>query len=500
MAYKWRALLAVTFGTYMATMDFSIINVALPTLSDEFDRPPDVVVWASLTASLVSTGLTLTAGRAGDLFGRKRIYLVGWVIFGFGLVLASIAQNIETLIAFRAIQAVGVAMALGTGNAIITQAFPDHERGKALGIVGSVVGAGLMTGPIVGGILLGVGDWRALFWLRIPIVIIALAIAAWLIREPSDERPPGKLDIPGAITLFAFLAAALLAVNRGQAWGWSSPQILGLFAVSVASFVAFIRIETRSASPVLALALFKRPTFSIAIGALILSFLGQSASLFLLPFYLVEVRDYSTVQTGLILATIPSMMLLLSAYSGQISDRYGFRHQTTVGIGLVALGLLSLSTLGADTTAPWIMGRLAVLGIGTAIFMSPNSSDVMGSVPRSMLGTASASLATGRTVGTSAGLAITGAVLVFVASDSAGIDSVQNARDLPPEALLDGIRVAFLVASGLSLLGVIASSLRPPTVRVRMGPPPGGAGAQATEGAQAEATPTAAGVPGDGGG
>lgn len=498
LPYKWRAMLAVNFGTFMATMDFSIINVALPTLADEFDRPPDVVVWASLTASLVSTGLTLTAGRSGDLFGRKRIYMTGWMVFGVGLVLASVAQTIEMLIAFRALQAVGLAMALGTGNAIITEAFPDEERGKALGLVGSVVGAGLMTGPIVGGILLGFGDWRALFWLRIPIVLLAFGMAAWLIRDPDNERPAGKLDIPGAITLFGFLAAALLAVNRGQAWGWASPQILGLVTLSVLSLVAFIRIETRTASPVLALDLFKQRTFSISVGALILSFLGQSASIFLMPFYLIEVRDYSTVQTGLILSTVPAMMLLFSTYSGQISDRYHFRYQTTFGILLVAIGLLALSTVDGDTTAPWIMARLAIGGIGAAIFMSPNSSDVMGSVPRQMLGTAAASLATGRNVGSSVGLAISGAVLVFVAANSAGIDSVENARDLPPDALLDGIRVAFRVAAGLSLLGAIASSLRPPTQRPQMGPPAGRLAARPEDRPAPVAAPSEAGVSGDG--
>lgn len=503
LSYKWRALIAVSFGTYMGTMDFSIINVALPTLSDEFNRPPDVVVWASLTASLVSTGLTLTAGRAGDLFGRKRIYLVGWVIFGVGLVLASFATNIETLIAFRAIQAVGVSMAVGTGNAIITQAFPDNERGKALGLVGSVVGAGLMTGPIVGGILLGFGDWRALFYLRVPIVLLAFVLATTMIRDDrGDEREPGKLDIPGAITLFGFLSTALLAVNRGQSWGWTSPQVVSLLAVSVISFIAFVRIEQRTTSPVLSLALFKNRAFSISVGSLILSFLGQSASIFLMPFYLIEVRDYSTLQTGLILSTVPLMMLLLSTWSGQISDRRGYRHQTTVGILIVAVGLLSLSTVDADTTAPFIMLRLAIGGIGSAIFMSPNSSDVMGSVPRSMLGTASASLATGRNVGTSVGLAISGAVLVFVAANAAGLDSVENARDLPADALLDGVRASFRVAAGLSLLGAIASAMKPPPVRAGHGPAGGAPASRPAQDATPSSTqapaPTEAGVSGDG--
>lgn len=464
MQYKWRALIAVSFGTYMGTMDFSIVNVALPTLSEEFDRPPDMVVWVSLIASLVATGLTLVAGRGGDLYGRKRLYLAGWVVFGTGLILASLASTIEMLLGFRALQAVGVALVSANGNAIVTEAFPDNERGRALGIVGSVVGAGLMTGPIVGGILLGFGDWRALFWMRVPIVLLAMVLAITMIREKHGDHAVRKLDIPGSITLFAFLSLTLLAINRGQAWGWTSPTIIVLLLGGLLSFVAFIRIEIGSDSPVLSLALFRVRSFSVAVASLIISFLGQSATLFLVPFYLIQVRGYSTVQMGLILATVPSMMLLLSSYSGQIADRHGFRYQTTLGIAIVAAGMLAMSTLDADTTAPWIMARLALMGIGSAIFMSPNSSEVMGSVPRSMLGTASASLATGRNIGTAVGLAIAGAVLVAVSTSSAGVGEVASARDLPPEALLEGIRAAFLVAFGFSCAAVLVSLLRPASI------------------------------------
>jgi len=150
MAYKWRCLIAVCFGTFMATMDFSIVNVALPTLSREFDRSPDTVVWATLISSLVVTGITLTAGRVGDLYGRKRVYITGWMIFTVGMAIAGFAQTIEQLIAFRFFQAIGVSLAMANGNAIVTDAFPPEERGQALGTTGSVVGAGLMSGPIIG--------------------------------------------------------------------------------------------------------------------------------------------------------------------------------------------------------------------------------------------------------------------------------------------------------------------------------------------------------------
>jgi EmrB/QacA subfamily drug resistance transporter len=460
MPYKWQALIAVCFGTYMATMDFSIVNVALPTLSREFGRAPDTVVWATLVSSLVVTGLTLTAGRTGDLFGRKRIYIVGWVIFTLGMGLASLAQTIEQLIAIRFFQSVGVAMAIANGNAIVTDAFPDNERGRALGMTGAVVGAGLMSGPILGGLVLGLLDWRALFYLRVPIGLIAMTMAFLFIRDtPGQPAGSRKLDVPGAVTLFFTLSTILLAVNRGPAWGWSSPVILGLFGVGLTSFAAFLRVESRATSPVVSLALFKVRNFAVSVSSLVLNFAGQSAVTFLMPFYLLNVRDYSTAQTGLILATVPSMMLLLSPVSGLVSDRFGFRYQVTLGVTLVTVGLFSLATLGPETPTGLIMARLAVVGIGTSIFMSPNSATIMGSVPRTMLGTASASVATARNVGNAVGLAMASAILVAVATASAGLTGVRT-DNLPPEALLDGIRVAFVVAGAMSALAIAASSFR----------------------------------------
>jgi EmrB/QacA subfamily drug resistance transporter len=461
VAYKWQCLIAVGFGSFLATMDVSIVNVALPTLAREFNEAPNTVVWATLTSSLVVTGLTLTAGRMGDLYGRKRIYIAGWVIFTTGMALAGLAQNIEQLIAFRFFQAIGVALALGCGNAIVTEAFPDSERGTALGTTGAVVGAGLMSGPIFGGLILGVFGWQAIFYLRVPIGLVALTLAFFLIR-PSDgvERSGSrKVDIPGAIALFVTLSSGILAVNRGQSWGWASPVILGLFALSASALTAFLRIEARSASPVIALSLFRIRNFTVSILSLVLSFAGQSAVTFLMPFYLIKVKGYSTVHTGFILATVPCMMLLLSSISGRFSDRYGHRHQVTLGIAIACAGLASLATLAADTTTPMIMARLAVVGIGTAVFMSPNSSTIMGAAPRNMLGTASAAVATSRNIGNAAGLAMASAILVAVATSSAGF-AASRTDSLPPNALLDGVRVAFLVAAAVSSTAIVASTFR----------------------------------------
>jgi EmrB/QacA subfamily drug resistance transporter len=459
MEMKWRVLMAVGFGTYMATMDFNIVNVAMPTLAEEFDRSPDTVLWATLASNLVVTGLTLTAGRAGDLFGRKRLYVLGWVIFTAGMGIAGAAQSIEQLIAFRFFQAIGVALAIANGNAIVTDAFPSHERGRALGTMGAIVGAGLMSGPIFGGFILSALSWHWIFWLRVPIGLAAMAAAFIFIHEEKKVPSGQKLDIPGAIALFFALSGALLAVNRGDSWGWVSPVVLALFASSAVATVAFIRIEMHSRSPVVSLTLFKIRSFSASVVALVLNFLGQSASIFLMPFYLVEIQGYSTAKTGLIIATVPLLMLLLSSLSGYASDRWNFRYQTTIGSALVMLGLLSLATLEVDTPVAGVVVRLAIIGVGTSIFMAPNTSAIMGSVSRDMLGTASAATATGRNIGNAVGLAMAGAILVGVGSAAAGISGI-DAADLPPDALLDGINAAFLAAGCVTGLAVISTFFR----------------------------------------
>ncbi|MCA9851045.1 MAG: MFS transporter, partial [Dehalococcoidia bacterium] len=261
------------FGTFMATMDFSIVNVALPSFSDEFDRSPDTVVWATLGSSLVVTGLTLTAGRAGDLYGRKRVYLAGWAILTLALTAASFAQSLEQVIALRLVQAVGVSLAIANANAIVTDAFPDSERGRALGTITSIVGAGLMSGPILGGFILEIADWRAIFYARIPVGILAIVMGILEIHEEPREREASrKLDLPGAVLLFTALTSMLVSVNRGQSWGWTSPVIIGLAVGGVALLVVFLRVEARVASPILSLTLFRMRTFASSIASLMLNF------------------------------------------------------------------------------------------------------------------------------------------------------------------------------------------------------------------------------------
>ena len=462
MPYKWRVMIAVGLATYMATMDSSIVTIALPTFSRVFHASPNTVLWLSLGVMLTTTGLTLTLGRLGDLLGRRRIYLAGLVIFTAGLGVAGLAQSFPQLLAVRIVQACGGAMVLANGTAIVTAAFPAHERGRALGINSAIVGAGLMSGPVVGGVLLESLDWPALFYMRIPVGMLALA-ASWRILEDTPPAHVGerRLDIAGAAALFATLSTLLLAVNRGQAWGWRSPAILGLFALAAVSLPVFLRIESRAPSPVVALSLFRDRLLVASLLSQVLNFVAQAAVTLVMPFYLIYVLGYSPARAGLVLISVPLLMLLLSPFAGALSDRVGSRLLATVGVVLVSLGLLSLATLGTDTPAPLVMIRLTLIGAGTALFGPPNNSTVMGRVPPSMLGTGASMIATGRNVGQSVGLAMAGAVFTAVAASHAGVSAAAARPDhLPPDAVLAGVRAAFAVSTAISLGAVTASFFR----------------------------------------
>ncbi|MFW6056664.1 MAG: MFS transporter, partial [Chloroflexota bacterium] len=224
--YKWTALVVVAVGTLAITLDEGAVRIVLPELGTDFGARPDDVVWVWLIYMLMGAGLVLTFGRLGDALGRKRIYAVGLALFTVGLTLSSIATSLTQLVGVRALQATGMAMTVAMSNAIVTASFPVEERGRALGIMGTVVSIGLLTGPATGGTLLDWMGWRAVFYARIPVGLLALALTLLLRSEPP-ERKHRAFDLAGSGTLFAGLASVLVAINRGQSSGWTSPFVIG---------------------------------------------------------------------------------------------------------------------------------------------------------------------------------------------------------------------------------------------------------------------------------
>ncbi|MFN8557643.1 MAG: MFS transporter [Dehalococcoidia bacterium] len=461
MAYKWRVLLTVGIGTYMATMDSSIVNIAIPTLARVFGASPNTALWASLAFILTVTGLTLTLGRVGDLFGRKRIYVGGFAVFTTGMALCGFAPSLPLLVAARVLQACGSAMIVANGMAIVTSNFPPHERGKALGTTSAIVGAGLMSGPVIGGLLLEAFDWRAIFIVRLPLGLIGLMTAWRVLRDAPPADIDRRLDLPGGVTLFVALAALLVGVNRGQTWGWASPQIIALTLLAVSSLLLFVRIESLAANPVLAVSLFRNRMFSASVLNLALNFVATSSVSLMMPFYFLRVRGLTASATGLLMVSVPLLMLVLSPIAGSLSDKAGPRLLGIVGVTFVTTGLASLTTLREAEPIVLVVARLALLGAGSAFFQTPNSSSIMGQVPRTMLGIGSGTIATGRNIGQSLGLAMAGTVFTSFAASAAGVGiAAAGAGPLPPSATLAGIHAAFTAAAALSLLSVAVSFVR----------------------------------------
>ena len=457
--YKWLALLVVAIGTYMSTLDSSIVNISFPILSNLFKTDPSTVLWVSLIYMLTIAGLMLTFGRIGDTIGRKRVYTLGFIVFSLGLALCSISQSIIQLILFRVVQAVGSAMTLASGTAIIAAAFPVRERGKALGIQGAVVGAGLMSGPALGGFLLDIFDWRAIFYLRLPVGVIGSIMAGLILKEQRVQGHRGAFDYGGALTLFGGLVLLLLGVNRGQALGWSSAPILTLFAVSILLLGSFLALERRVASPLVDLALFRNRLFAGSALSLNLSFVAYAAVTFLMPFYLMQAVGYSSAYAGLLLTTIPLMRLVVAPVSGWLSDNIGSRFLCPVGLSLMSLALFLLGNLTINSPVIDVVLRLAIMGLGSGLFEPPNNSSIMGTAPTERLGTASAMISTSRSVGMATGLAIAGAVFasrrLFYAAQLAPLSLAPEV--IQSKALVGGFHDALFVAAIICAAGILSS-------------------------------------------
>lgn len=474
---KWWVMLAVSMGIFLGTIDGSIVNVALPTLVDEFETSFAVVQWVVLGYLLTLATLTLPIGRLGDMVGKKRIYTVGFGIFTLFSVLAGLAPTIGWLIAARVFQAVGAAMLFSLGLAIVTEAFPPHERGRALGITGSIVSIGIVIGPSVGGLLIDGLSWRWIFFVNLPVGIIGTLTA---IRFVPDVPPPGKqrFDFFGGAAFFVALLSFMLALTLGQERGFSDVAVIGLLAVAAVALVAFIAIERRADQPMLDLSLFKNRLLSVNLVTGWITFIGIAGLLILLPFYLQDVLGYEPREVGLLLAAAPITLGIFAPVSGVLSDRVGPRPVTVAGLAILVVAYLFATTLDVDTTALHYIMVMIPIGIGMGVFQSPNNSAVMGSVPHHRLGVTSGMLAITRITGQITGIAVLGAI--WAARVAAITGSTGDASDAPATAqtaaLQDTILVVAVAMAGA--LALAAWGLRLERREQRAGEPatqPGGA-------------------------
>jgi EmrB/QacA subfamily drug resistance transporter len=460
MERKWLILTSVSLGSLMATLDGSIVNIALPAIETDFRIGLNSVEWVVVAYLLVVGSLLLPFGRLGEVLTFKRVYLAGFAIFTVASVCCGASPNAAMLVAFRVVQGVGAAMLMAMGPAIVAHTFQDHERGRALGLNGVSVAIGLSLGPALGGILTQVASWRAIFLINLPIGLLAILWAARVL--PSEK--PGKdqsFDVKGAALSGVALFALLLALSDGQEWGWTSPVVVGLFIAFVVLGAAFLRVERRSIQPMIDLALFKIRPFSAGLASVVVAFAGLFTATFLLPFLLEQGRGFSPIEAGLLLTPVPITMALVAPISGAASDRFGPRVLASTGMALMALSLVSLTQLPVDFALPDLVWRLVLLGVGQGMFMSPNSSAVLGSVPRPRIGTASGTLAQMRVNGQAVGIALSGAIVATrLPIHLADLGGGAPTAALRGVALAGAIHDAFAVAALVCCIGIVTSLIR----------------------------------------
>ncbi len=475
---KWVTLGIVGIGVFMATLDSSIVNISLPAIAQRFGVPLNgVVEWVVIAYLLAVAAVLLTLGRLADMIGHKPIWLAGLALFTLGSAMCGAAPTLGSLVGFRAFQGIGGAMLMAISPAMLTAAFPAEERGRALGLNAVIVALGVSTGPTLGGVLTETFTWRAIFYVNVPIGIAGVVAAALLLRRRVTRRR-GGFDPLGAALLALGLGALTLGLSFGEAWGWGSARLLWTLCVGAAAVTALLFVERRLADPIVDLSLFRNRLFAAANVSLVLSFLALFAVSFLLPFYLEELRDLSTLHAGLLLTPLPLTLALIAPFSGSLADRIGTRWLASSGLAVACLSLVLIGTLDAVTPLWRVVATLMLTGVGQGLFQSPNNSALMGSAPAHRQGVAAGLLATGRVVGQSVSVALAGAIFIGLggaeagarleglARTGAGVAAVGAPAAATPEALrhtfTHAFHVAFLVCAAIAAFGVIASLVRGP--------------------------------------
>jgi EmrB/QacA subfamily drug resistance transporter len=453
---KWYVMAAVSAGVFLATIDGSIVNIAVPRLKDIFDTDLAIVQWVVLAYLLTVTTLLLSVGRLADIIGKKSIYTVGFVVFTIGSALCAAANTVGWLIGFRVLQAVGAAMVMSLGPAITTEAFPASERGRALGIIGMAVSAGIITGPVLGGFLLKHYSWHWIFLVNIPVGVVGTMM---VLRFVPNIPPRGgqRFDIPGALTFFISLISLLLALTFGQQFTFTTGWIWLLLATWLGFLVLFLFIQWRSEQPMVDLRLFAEIDFSVGLITGFITFVLIGGVLFLMPFYLINIQGYDQFVAGQLLAVLPLSLGVAAPLSGWLSDRFGTRLITMIGLGVLVIAYSIVTQLDSETTAFGFVLVLLPVGIGMGIFQSPNNSAILGAVPTYRLGVASGLLAIARTLGQTTGIAVLNAVwasrvLVHTPDTVSG-----DATDAAPAAQVAGLHDTFLFATGLIVVALLIS-------------------------------------------
>jgi EmrB/QacA subfamily drug resistance transporter len=461
----------VCLGLFMTTLDASIVNIGLPSIARAFATPlSGALEWIIICYLVVIGGLLLTFGRLSDIIGRPPIWLAGLVVFTAGSAVCGAAPSLGLLIAARALQGVGGAMIFATSAALVSGAVPATQRGHALGWAAVAIALGASAGPSIGGLLTAYASWRWIFYVNVPIGLIA-TLATLRLIPPTVAHSGQRFDPWGAASLAIALASLTLGLSFGQEWGWTSGRVLGILLLGVVSLGAGALVELRSPHPIIDMRLLRNRVFVSAVGSLLCSMLALFAVGFLLPFYAEELRGFTAERTGLLLTPFPVAMAIVSPAAGALADRIGSRWLAPAALAVTAVALLLLTQLDATSLMFAMAWRLGLAGVGLGLFQAPNTRALMDAAPASQQGMASGVFATARITGQALSVAVAGAVFAVFGGAAAGSALVtQNPHlvaageagrhALEVATFLRGFHAALATCAAFAVLGALVALLR----------------------------------------
>jgi EmrB/QacA subfamily drug resistance transporter len=444
---RWWTLGAVALGLFMIMLDNTIVNVALPSIQRDLGAQLSELEWVVAGYALSFATLILTGGKLADLLGRRRIFTIGLAVFAGASLACALAPSAGFLIGARVIQGVGAALLNPATLSIISATFPPRERGAAIGIWAGVSATALAIGPLVGGLLVERVGWSSIFYINVPIGVIAIVAGYLLIDESKDTSPGQRLDAPGLASSAVGLFALTYGLIEANANGWSSPRIVGAFVLAAVALVLFVLLESRQRVPMLDLQLFRSGTFAGANVVILMVSLALFGVLFFLSLYLQNILGYSPARAGAAFLPLTVLIVLFAPIAGRISDRRGSRWLLTIGMTLVAVQLLYLSRVGVHEAYLTLVPAMVLGGVGMSCVMSPGTAAAMSSVPIDKSGVGSAVVNTSRQVGGSIGIALMGAIMAGSIGGRA-----------TPQAFVDALSTAFVVAAGIALAGALIAA------------------------------------------
>jgi EmrB/QacA subfamily drug resistance transporter len=454
---KWMVLAVIVIKMIMDGLDGSMLSIALPSISESLSVSTGAIVWAVSAYSITTSTAVLFFGRLGDMVGKTRFYIIGIAIYALSTLVSGMANSLPMLVAARVVQAIGASCTMANSQGLITMVFPEHQRGRALGIYGGAMSLGALAGPTLGGFIVAYMDWQYIFWTKLPFAFLAFVLGLKFFPKDVPAKDQ-KMDYPGALLYAVAIVPLLTSLQQGYAAGYTSMVTISGIGISVISFTAFFTLQRKKTMPLLDLSIYKNRLYSIGVlTAFILSFLHSFQSI-IIPFYMQGVLGTPANIAGMYMSISPVITVLITPVSGMLSDKVGGEKLGFVGQGIILTGMILMATLTKNSQVFTMVIYFSIINFGFALFQAPNNAQIMSNVAKDKLGIGGSASFAVRNIGSSIGVALTTGILYGGMSKHLGYHVTGYVRDSGmDDAFMYGMRNTFIVSCAFCLVGVVVS-------------------------------------------